>query len=610
MNDQYRNPDKPTIGTLSGWEKITTNRADGTPVATDHGFTLVDLLALVRAMRAEFDPDRIAEISELIERHIARTDNPHLTDLSKMGTSVIQELYLLWKENGHPDGTREEFLKVIFQYVKIADVAATIEGTAHDQVVTALGLSTVMKIHDEDPYAHDALFSRLFPGEPVKAYPTYSLQGILGMPVNAVVSRSSTMTVFTNTGQIKTVAANTIDVDWSTGRPCFPIFGSLTNLLEESENINNTGQWRASFATVERDASVPFPRNVSQGCWAIKETTTATPEVHGITYVRETANIVAGKYYTITAFVAPSGRNCVGIEVFDYVNDDGRFGFLNSNLLPFDQGTFMGTSFSAEAYRNIHYNLETGDIFISQKSENMYGYIYPLYNGWYRIQFTFKALTSMPASFRIYALDIYDGDVSYEGKSGLGIAVFGLTLTEGCFLPPYIPSLNGSKGSITATSIKIPVGSWYRKDAGTIATAFNNNTINTSLAAVSEIYNLGNGSSALSHVARIPINNRNRCFLGGYGTNNGTLASTYTKECTQQWLVLMHAYRYDSHLFGGRENDIVEVDTSAQINQNVSYLYLGCDRYERNQLNGFVRSWVYYPEYLVAGNMKFFNSLE
>lgn len=589
MADRYKSPDNPVIGALTGWSKLTTNRTDGKPVEGDHGFTVPDLLRLVKALRAEFSPARLAEIEELIARHVSRKDNPHETDLLKMGTSVINELYKVWRENGHTDGSMDEFLSVIFQYVRIADIETTREGIAEDQVVTALGLFTVVNDHNEDPDAHAAMFSKLFPGSPVLAYPTYSLTGYLGLPADVEVTRNGELTVMSSTGQLKVLGKNTLSEDYSLGQPAFPIFGAVTNLVTESEAINNADVWSVENATVNNAPSIISPRNMSSTCLAIRETAMPTPAVHGIQYKGPNIAITKGKWYTISAFVAPNGRKAFGIE-------------------PFDAYTEAQIPTAANPYRYMHFNLETGETFASPDAPGHYGHVYDLGNGWKRVQLTFKAASSTNLVFRMYSLDIFDGDGTHEGVTNAGVALFGIMVTETPYITPYVPSL-GNRGTLAATTVRIPIGAWYRGDAGAIITTLNNPFPDRN-GIVSEIYNFANENKNITHVARFPADGSGRIYLTGYGVNNQILASSYTAKTYDDWQMCMHSYSTSEHLFGGRENDTVIKNVTGQANPDAKYIYLGCNRNRRSILNGYIRSLIYYPEYLIPENMPFFNSLE
>ena len=602
----YKIPEKPVVGVLSGWNKITTNRGDGTTPEGDHGFTVPDLLRLLKVIREEFNPKRIGEIEELIRRHIARLDNPHQTDLKKMGTSVLQELYLLWLEYGNQGKSREEFLKVLFQYVKIADIETTRAGDAFDEVVHAFGLKTVMNDHDTNPEAHLALFETLFPGQPVYANPTYGIDAFVGLPADAEVTRNTSMTIYTATGVLKEIPGNTLMADYSSGKCAFPIFGETINYVEESENFGNTDFWRCKYSNVVRSAGIQSPRSYSENAYVLKEVANANPVCHEMRYIRENWTVIAGQYYTISLFVSPMGRNAIGIELGDVIDPEDTFGFKDSGLLPFDRGMFLHSSLNGKNYRNIHFDITTQEVFISDKAVGLTGYVYPLYNGWYRIQATFQALRTMPFQFRIYPLDIFDGDESSEGVNNAGVAIFGIMGTEGPTLPPYIPSLNGKSGKIGATSVQIPLDDWYKKDTGTIVAQFNNNAIDCRLKSTSEIYNIGNAGNSIVALARMPVGHNNRVYMAGYGTNSTLLASQYTEGSKEPWLTIMQGYGYPKHLFAGEENDAYEIDTNKDVNQNANYLYLGCDRYKGSQLNGFLTHLYYYPELLRPGNINFF----
>ena len=608
--NRKENPAAPVTGGLSGWNRITTQDAEGKAPVGDHQFTVADLVSVVRSLREEFSPQNLAAIEEMIRRHIDRKDNPHDTDLNKMHTSVLAELYQVWLAQGNK-GTTEEFLKVLFQFVQIADIFTTREGEALNEVVSPRGLATVVNDHDIDLYAHDELFADLFPGAPVRALPTFSIQGHIGLPDGSIVRRSSPMTVVTSVGMVKEIPADTLEPDYSAGDPALPVFDTVENMLEESENFGLAGTWMCRHSELSKTTGIQSMRDYYEECWVLKELASPTPVAHEMLYIRETADILIDEYYTISVFVSPMGRTCFGIEIQDIIDEKGRLGFEGSKLLPFDHGTFMGTK--TQQYRCIHYDTASGEVFINSKSQDLRGYIYPMYNGWYRLQFTFRALRSMPLQFRFYTLDLVDGDGTYEGTDGLGMAVFGAQVTKGAFLTPYVPSLGGTKGSIAATTVQVPINdSWYRRDAGTVVSVVNNNAIDARLDNNSSLYDIGAGTESLVALARMPVGNKNRVFMSTHGTNSTTLASTWTKPTKQRWLTTMQGYSLTKQLFGDSDGNAVEVPNTKlmAVNKVCDYLYLGCNRQLGNQLNGFIREWTFYPECLESGNSVFFAGRE
>lgn len=610
MSDNYnsgpysqRNPNHRQVGILAGWDKITTQQVDGATPTGDHQFTAADLLKVVKAFREEFSVARLDEIEELIRRHMARTDNPHKLDLTDLDTSVLQELYNLWLSLGN-EGSREDFMKVIFQYVKIADIATTRQGTAYDEVVSAKGLNTVVNDHDTNPDAHEALWRKLFPGAMVRTSPSFALEAYIGLPEDAVVTRDSSLWVLSAMGTMKKIPPHTLEADHSTGESSFPIFGAMTNYIEESENFLNEGLYYCKYAKITRSEAALSLDESASASYVLTEAANPTPVRHEIRYMGESMNIVEGEYYTISVFVHPMGRDSFGIEVLDIIDGVGRFGFHGSNLLPFDQGTFRQPT--AAMYRNVHFNCATEEVFINDKANDLTGYIYPLYNGWYRLQVTFRALTSTPLSVSLYSLDIHDGDDTHEGIDGVGMAIFGLMVTDGPFLPPYIPSRNKILGSIAGTTVELPVGPWFNNRYGTIVAEATNQAIDAQLKSPCELYNIATGLQNIAAVARYPVGHQNRAYLIGYDRNNATVSSSWTNAQKRTWIQTIHAFSPTENLFAATAEDPKVKNTSKVLNPNCATLYLGCSRYLTNHFNGYVRSFKFYPEMITPESVHFF----
>ncbi len=573
----YRSKDAPILGVLSGWNKVTTNKADELPIKTDHGFTIPDLLRIVRILKDEFSPEKISSIEEMIEKHIARQDNPHHVDLPQLNTSVLQELYKLWLEKGYL-GTEDDFLRVIFQYIKVADIDTTREGKVYDEVVHSLGLKTVVEDHDLDPRAHDRLMARIFPGSPVTRPPAYAIDAFIGNTYDMKVSRASSLWILNANGVIEKLGNNELKADYSTGYPAFPIFAANTNLIKESENFKNTTYWTVSEARIETSSTIYSPKNSAEGCSLLIESTSATAKLHALTYKDTSITKLRDNWYTISAMVTPAGRSCVGIKI---------------------------TSESEDRFPWVHFDLEREDVFTEDFADHIFGKIYPLYNNWYRIQVTFRAETDGKLTFQIYPLDIYDGDAVYEGLGDRGIGLYGVTVSSTAYLIPYIPSSNGTCGTIAPTILKIPTNTWYNKAAGTVVICCTNVGVDTKLTQSSTIFEVGSPDS-VAMSAIIPVGNNNRFFMANYNNRNVTIASKWTQASTKTWAFIMQGHANLRHVFGGTEGDASYVASTTTTNQNVSYLYLGCSRHGTGQLNGFIRTFTYYPELLEPNNMPFF----
>ena len=147
-----------------------------------------------------------------------------------MGTSVLQELYLLWLKSGHT-GEREDFIKQLFQYVEIADIDTTLQGESLNKVTSVRGVKEFLNKHNTDPDAHEVLWETMFPGSYIDAIPSMALHGYIGLPDFFEVQRNSTLDVMDRSGKFITLPENKLTEDYSVGDPAFPIFPEKTNNL-------------------------------------------------------------------------------------------------------------------------------------------------------------------------------------------------------------------------------------------------------------------------------------------------------------------------------------------------------------------------------------------
>lgn len=602
----YRRPENRPVSVLAGWDKFTTQKDDGTTPISDHDFTVADLLKILRVFREEFNPARLDEIETLIRKHIDRTDNPHKLDLEDLDTNILQELYKLWLEEGNT-GTREDFQKVIFQYVKIADIPTTREGKSYEHVVSAKGLWTVVDDHDKSIDAHEELLKRLFPGEELRTIPTYAIYAYLGLPADAIVKRDSPMWILDDNGTFREIPNDTLEADHCTGEAAFPVFGALTNYIAESEDFTKSF-FGFKGGTIERSSAIPSLDADSSPAFIFKETEDATPVRHEVRYFGDNISIVENKIYTISVFVRPNGRDCVGIEIQDAVYGGDCFGFVDSNLQPFDQGPFsvVGTG----EYRNVNFDCKKEIVFINSKSIDLTGYIYPCYNGWYRLQVTFRALATTVMQVSICSLDIVDGDLTHTGQTGAGFALYGLMVTEGPSLPPYIPSKNEVLGMIAPTTVEIPVGDWFRCKHGTIVMDCSMVGINQNLQRTHTLYNIADGVNSVTALATFPQGHKNRAYFAGYNENRVVACSGWTPPTTRPWMQSIHGWTPDEHLFGGplgsEIKPVTKPDGDDPLNDQGKTLYLGCSRHLSHQLDGYIRSFIFYPKMITRKATHFF----
>lgn len=566
---------RAVVGTLSQWDKFTTRTIDDKIPVSDHEYTIEDLFSLLNTLRRSFDANVIEEIEDLLHKHRHDFNNPHRVDLDKMNTSVVQELYKLWIEKGN-QGSREDFLKVLFQYIIIADIETTRAGDAYDQVTSVKGVATVLEDHNTDANAHEAMWAKLFPGSRVDAVPSYAIHGFIGFPCDVSVSRNSPMWVLNAVGQLEQIPANTLAADYSLGNAAFPIFSAHTNLLVESENFFDTSKFSISNATIVRSSSISNLRDQNQMSLELIETVTPGSTIHGIT-VTQSIQTAANTYYVISAFVRPKGRTCAGLAV----------------------STGVGG-----AYPFAQFDLENQFVFVNDTvKERIQGHVLKLYNGWYRIWMVVKSVSAAEMSPKLYSLDIYDGDMHHQGQANVGLAVFGISVTQGETIPPYIPS-SGSRGILAATTVSTNASSWYRKNEGTVViTATNIHGV--TLDRSHELYTLGAGTSAIALTARFPAGHKDRCYFSAYANGNSQIMNAWSEASDRFWVIAVHGYSNVEHVTGTWGTPVTS-GASISVNPNVTTLYLGCDRYGGNQLNGYIKSIVYYPSKCTEDNLRFF----
>lgn len=578
-DDRYKsNSDQRSVGSISGWDEITTKDPEtGEIPRSDHRYTIIDLEIMLRAVRKMFNPDYLIKIEEMIYRHAHDTDNPHQIDLADLNTDVVNELYLTWKEEGYT-GTREQFLKVLFQYVEIADIETCLKGEAYDKLTPVKGVAEMLRVHNESEDSHDILLNKIFPGSEILNDPSYAIKGYLGLPHDIVAVRSTKMWVVSATGILKELAANTLEEDYSLGNAAFPIFGQVTNLALGSESLSST-YYKVYSGSISRSSIHPDMRNTSIGCQTFFESKTSNPVFHGLEYIHTGITTETGKYYTISYFVKAHGRHCCGISVPEAcVNTEYPF---------------------------VHFNLETEQVFLHDEVNNIFGYIYPVYTGWYRVQMTFKATGASTLKFRIYPLDIHDGDFSYNGLGEIGICIFGVQCTQTEYITPYVPTTTAT-ASISGTSLRIPISSdWYSPTQGTFVLDYKpHHTHPTSVNKT--LFTVANGTSSISLSIRYPSGYNNRLYFNATAQDNTQLTSFWSiKDEARMRSTCVYAYSPTKHL-GATYGSIVEKTVSKNIRNDPAYFYLGTNRSLGEHLNSYIYGIDYYPTMCEAGHVPFF----
>lgn len=564
------------IGSLANWDVITTGTPEENTIPiSDHEYTIVDLYALLRQLKNLFNPDYLDYVASLITKHVHDMDNPHRTDLSKMNTSVLQELYLLWLEQPN-EGTREEFLKILFQYVKIADILTTLEGVALDQVPSVRGVTEVIHRHNTNLDAHANIFSSMFPGEELYMTPTLALMGMVGISQSVEVVRPGTLSYIDEHGRVKFAAENTLPIDYTYGEGMFPIFGNIFNRIKYSEDFNQA-YWTKENGTVDISTFTINPYGLGFSP-VFKENVTENPVEH-ILKTSEAISVTANRVYALTWFVAPEVRKYVGLRVpTDLVGD----------------------------YPYVHFDLENLTYFMNDQTDKtrVAADISTLRSGMIRICMFIRPSVNGTFFPELYPIDILSGDANYVGTGESSIAIFGAQFSECSEIPPYIPTF-GTVVTINNTKVQIPIDNWYNPTTGTFVVECSNVTP-LQMNVNKEIFSIADGTNAISFNCRFPGNHQKRAYFTAFNSSNIAILNRWSVACDRPMITLVHGYSPSKHRFGFFESNSIETNTNSAVNPNSRYLYLGTDRFGNNHFNGRIKRFVYYPNICTLDNINFF----
>lgn len=574
----YEQLAKQILGVISGWDKITTaDPEDGEyNPSNNHLYTLPDLFLQLKQLIDRIDPDQIEYLIKIISEHINDDRNPHKTTLEKMGTNVIKELYDLWLETGHI-GNKDVFLKQLFQYVKIADLDTTLRGEALDEVTSVYDVYQSILRHNTDLEAHDNLLRAIFPGSPLPGHPTYCVHGCIGVPDAVEVTRTGAQYVCNPYGVLTLVPDNVLEPDCSFGEPAYPIFGAYSNSLTYSEDFTNN-HWAKLNVTVEDSSSIYSPRVQNKFAQYLKESKDTEPKRHGVT-ARFTAE--ADKAYTASIYVYPVNRTSFNITL------SGAW----------DLGEYATIGFDLE--RNlVHLNDARDETRIT-------GGMTRLPSGWYRVWITFKPNVAGTGSIQYNLCDIYDGDATYNGDGASGACVFGAMVNEGTMVAPYTPT-SGSVSNVSATIVRLPLDTeWYNKDASTIIMETTNITSMVQ-GASHELYTFGAGATSISMTARFPTTHKNRIYFTTYGETSAALKNRWSVAYTGKRIVFGQSYDTKSITYCYSGSEPVEDAITEKVNSKAKYFYIGCDRFQKNCMNGYLFRFEYYPFKCTKDNLEFF----
>ena len=203
--------------------------------------------------------------------------------------------------------------------------------------------------------------------------------------------------------------------DYSGGATCPSLLlePSRTNLVPQSEYLNDTIVWSGASAFTIEDNSTASPEGVVNAAKLTPTTSTGNKAIYYQT------SVTIGTDYTHSFFIKPNG--------YDYCSIDfsSAFGAFAGNYVIFDL---------------------TGSGSIDSNTANLTASIEPLSNGWFKVSATDTAVAT--SSTRIYLrISPTSSIANYAGNGTDGAYFWGAQLEAGSYPTSYIP--NHSGGTIT-----------------------------------------------------------------------------------------------------------------------------------------------------------------
>ena len=571
------------ISSASGFFEYTTSPTPNTSPRREHDFTLPDLLALLRRLQATINPAKLTELINLITDHINNFNNPHRTTLGQLGTDVLQELYKEWLAQGNV-GSEEDFIKVIFQYIKIADLTTTLLGQARDQVVSVYGLAKYVEMHDNDPDAHEALFRKIFPGDPIYREPSFCAKGYIGFPLFCNITRSAPLGFIDVTGKIQQMEPNWLTADYTYQDGCFPLV-SGKNIITEVTNLTYSGSWTTTNLTINDildgpdNLLVTNPDNLTIA--EMTEDYTINPVDHLLTFTYPAADLgdmLKDHSYTVSCFVRPMGRHNFGIEIP---------GAVNTN------------------YSRIHFNLENETTFIHHDSEEFItgGITSVMSNGWYRIWATFTVQEdNIPHEVHFYPIDIDGGDKNFAGTGNMSAIFAYPQFSEGVMqLPPYAGL---EVNHVTEpTFISLEVNDMYQEGFSPFEGSFVFKFIPPNvdmLYSNAYLFELVDDAGFTVIRSMLPTTYRRRIYSLYNEENELNIGFKYSDiDRESLYTTFIFAYSQNKQLIcsSGNLEDVNYIEHTANLNMKGSKLYFASNKFqnENSFLQTYVKEISYYP---------------
>lgn len=615
---------KLSLSVLSGFDVIELNDGSSGDIEVPRSktsFTIDDVYVMLRELKRLLDPVSIARIERLVVRHIAG-DNEHNISFESLSTSCVNEVYREWlfyknrtAHNSELDESvlkymysMEEFLKTIFQDVRIADTPTITEGKDLTRVVPAKGIYDFVKQHDNNIESHNRLIEYLFPGAVTEYSPTFALMASTGMNAYIDVQAPDGIRYMDASGVMRTSTGDYVPVDWSTGIPAYPIFGPSKNLCKYGGNLEHP-----SYALDNLTVGSSTTSSIVDGenNYVVSCVTTSTIVDHTLSYTVDAADIPdTSVLLCVSMYVRPNTISNIAINVHDGVED------------------------TSTAYR---YNLHDGSLFYNSLDTGFtskYGaQCYPSI-GYTRCVYVCRIDPTKSQTVVIRPLDILDGDMGFKGSIADKFSICGIQIETDRDTPsPYLHT-TGTMTSVAGTVLSVPLTraakAWYNPTQSSYMVSVTNNMVvkadtgNIDARYVFDVKLKDSASSAYSvyypavHDGKLSV-----YFAKADGSFNHSQSLNRSDEqylrfgmelANSGYLKVKSTDPYpigssDSVFTIGSADGIFEKTNPTDahdVSTNIDKIYLGCSSLGDRHLNGYLSEFIYYPVHATADHIDFY----
>lgn len=594
------------IGSISGWASIGTGSDNPADQNQPYPYTVNDLYVEIRKLIRKINPDYLTYLDNQLTLHLQDKNNPHGDTLEKMGTNVLNELYKDWKAYDPANtGTFEYFCKVLFQFVEIASIDTTLQGKVMDQVPSVRGVFELLKQHNSDTDSHTALFKNLFIGTDMEGDPSFALDATCGVPLNLTVTRYSEMSYINQFGLMQTALGNTLPIDFTFKDPMFSIWGASTNQFLYSTDLNASAWTRLN----SKATTIGSRKLIDNSLSAIKVSETSDVDnKHGLSY-NETISVLKDKTYAISFYTRAAGRYCCGIEIVNSLN---------------------------MLYTDIRFDLKDKKVFMNENRDKtrISGDMVELGKGWFRCHMLFRPTDDTTITVNLLSLDIYDGDLIYNGttttdnvdpmyywneaeaglvqilKDGnidgtkdLGMDMCFPQFELGNYPSPYIYT-SATAMTREVTKVSGSTLDFFNTLAGTIVIELvDTHTLNSN--NIKNIFNVVNSTDELVLTGTFQISYLSKVLFQCFDNSNVNIKNIWTDTNTKTIKKIAFTYDNSSLMISDEVTPPIKNITNKGIKSTHSKFNLGMSRYGVDFLDGYIKKITYYPFKCNEENLKF-----